>query len=47
MTFKTLPKPYGNSVDHNWLSFKNAINQAVQEYIPWKQAKNHQSVFHS
>ena len=32
--------PYANPVDHNWMSFKNAINQAVQDYIPQKQSKS-------
>ena len=31
--------PYANSVDQNWISFKNVVNQAVQDYIPQKQSR--------
>ena len=31
--------PYPNSVDQNWISFRNAVNQVVQDYIPRKQSR--------
>ena len=32
--------PYDKSIEQNWLAFKNVVNQAVQKYIPQKQAKS-------
>ena len=32
--------PYNNSVEHNWLSFKVAIQDAFNKYIPQQQNKS-------